>query len=839
MQYQIKEIATIIDGEFINPTIYGVAIEHILLDSRQVTFPANSLFIALKGGHFDGHDFLKNVYQSGIRNFLVSQKTEVKNFPNANFILTKNTLTAFQKIAAHHRQQFSIPVIGITGSNGKTIVKEWLFQLLHEEHHIVRSPKSYNSQIGAPLSVLQINKNHDLGIFEAGISQMKEMGKLAPIIDPNIGIFTTLGEAHSEGFLDKAIKLKEKLKLFQNVKTLIYCCDDELVEKEIESFTATKNIELIKWTTKNKKANFKIKKITTSSLNTKITIEPQQPTINNQQSTISIPFTDNASIENAIHCWALMKYLKYSDEIIIKKMSRLEPIAMRLELKEGNNGCTIINDSYNSDLNSLNIAIDFLKQQSKNPIHTLILSDILQSGQTNKQLYSAVVDLIIKKDIDKLIGIGKEVKTLNKLLPEKFNKIFFRNTNLFLEKINSNSFKNEAILLKGARKFNFEKIANRLASKVHQTQLEINLTALLNNLRTYQKHLLPSTKLMVMVKASAYGSGSVEVAKLLEFQQVDYLAVAYADEGVELRKAGIQLPILVLNPEEATFDHLIRFNLEPEIYNFNLLKKYIHFLQSFSKKENHSIHLKLDTGMHRLGFEKKDIPELISILKSNKNILKIKSIFSHLAGSENPEHDKFTKKQFSIFEKNNKKISECIGYQPMRHILNSGGIVRFPEIQLDMVRLGIGLYGIDESNILQKQLQAVFTLKATISQIKKIKKGETIGYGRMGKADKNMRIATLSIGYADGLLRKAGNGNYAVLIKGKKAPIIGNVCMDMTMADISKIPDAKEGDEVIVFGIDENGNKISVQKLAKCLGTIPYEIFTSISGRVKRVYVQE
>ena len=841
MQYQIQEIAAISEGIFINSYVQNTTVEHILLDSRQVTFTASSLFVALEGRHFDGHGFLENAYQGGIRNFLISKKINPEDYPDANFILVKNTLQAFQIIATHHRRQFEFPIIGITGSNGKTIVKEWLFQLLHEDHHIARSPKSYNSQTGVPFSILQINNHHNLGIFEAGISEMGEMEKLTPIIAPDIGIFTTLGEAHSEGFPDRETKLKEKLNLFKNAQTLIYCCDDETVEKGIACLPARQEnpIQLIKWSNKNKPADFQIKKITRSNLNTTVEIHSDIPTTNNQHPTINIPFTDNASIENAIHCWVLMKHLDYSCAIISERMARLDPVAMRLELKEGNNGCTIINDSYNSDLNSLNIALDFLNQQSKTPTHTLILSDILQSGQPTDKLYSTVAKLIVEKNIDRLIGIGNEVEILNKLLPKIFNKIFFKNTDLFLENITPETFNKETILLKGARPFNFEKIANRLATKVHQTVLEVNLTALLNNLRVYQKHLLPGTKLMVMVKASAYGSGSTEVAKLLEFQHVDYLSVAYADEGVELRKAGIQLPILVLNPEEATFDHLMRYNLEPEIYNFNLLKKYLHFLKSFSRKEKQPIHLKLDTGMHRLGFDEKDIANLIFILKNNKDLIEIKSIFSHLAASENPAHDTFTEGQILLFKNSYQKITDSIGYRPLRHILNSGGIIRFPEHQMDMVRLGIGLYGIDESGILQNQLQTANTLKATISQIKNIEKGETIGYGRMGKATEIKRTATLSIGYADGLLRKAGNGNYSVLINGGKARLIGNVCMDMVMADVTHIPNVKEGDEVIIFGKDAKGNELPVQELANCLGTIPYEVFTSISGRVKRVYVQE
>ena len=856
MKYRIEQIANIANGIFLNTTVHEASIEHVLLDSRQIVFPANSLFVALQGRQFDGHDFLENAYQAGVRNFLVAKKTTKETFPEANFIKVENTLAAFQLIAAHHRQLYELPVIGITGSNGKTIIKEWLFQLLHEDYHIVRNPKSYNSQIGVPLSILQISHEYNLGIFEAGISQMNEMEKLAPIIAPSICIFTNLGEAHSEGFPDSATKLREKLKLFNSAKTLIYCCDDELVEKEIGDWRLeTGNpIKLIKWSAKNKPADFQIKKTTHSNSETTIEIHTTSTQFSILHSPFSINFTDHASIENAIHCWVLMIHLGVGPKIISKRIKKLESVAMRLELKEGNNGCVIINDSYNSDLTSLNIALDFLSQQSKSHQRTLILSDILQSGQPTKNLYNAIAELILEKNIGRIIGIGEEIIILKDLLPQKTNKLFYKNTENFLEKFSIDNFQNEAILLKGARRFKFEKIANRLAKKIHQTTLEVNLTALLHNLRVYQGHLRPGTKTMVMVKASAYGSGSVEVAKLLEFQRVDYLAVAYADEGVELRKAGIQLPIVVLNPEEATFGALVRNHLEPEIYSLKLLEKYFHFVGSYFRenknelnslkiKLNFPVHLKIDSGMHRLGFEEKEINDLINKLnsfkKNNKPKIIIKSIFSHLAASETKVHDDFTKKQIALFQKIYERLSEALGYRPTRHILNSSGIVRFPEHQMEMVRLGIGLYGIDESGILQDQLQTVNTLKATISQIKIIEKGETVGYGRSGKADHNMRIATLSIGYADGLLRKAGNGNYNVLIKGKKAPLIGNVCMDMVMADVTQIPGAQEGDEIIVFGKYNNKITQPVQELARCLKTIPYEIFTSISGRVKRMYVQE
>ncbi|MEZ4958629.1 MAG: bifunctional UDP-N-acetylmuramoyl-tripeptide:D-alanyl-D-alanine ligase/alanine racemase [Saprospiraceae bacterium] len=858
MRYNIEQIATIAGGQFLSKPD-GACMEHVLLDSRQVIFPASSIFIALQGRRHDGHSFLDDLYQQGVRHFLVSKKIDTDAWPGAVFVWVENTLGAFQQLAAYHRSQFSLPVIGITGSNGKTIVKEWLFQLLYEDYYIVRSPRSYNSQTGAPLSVLQITPEHTLGIFEAGISQMGEMEKIAPILDPGIGIFTNIGEAHSEGFPDMETKLQQKLLLFKNTRTLICCLDDERMESAVFNWqssghsTQSAARKSVTWSATGKEADLKILSITPKGNSTQIEGVANIPHPSSltppKTSSINIPFTDSASLQNAVHCWALMLHLGYEHETIARRMSRLEPVAMRLELRAGINGCTIINDSYNSDLTSLKIALDFLEQQGRESRRTLILSDIFQSGQKPEQLYRTVAQLLLEKKMDRIIGIGKEVAVLEKFLTSRIQSVFYENTPAFLADLQGLVFRDEVILLKGARKFGFEKIANRLATRFHKTVLEVNLGALLNNLRVYQSQLRPGTKLMVMVKAGAYGSGSAEVAKLLEFQNVDYLGVAYADEGVELRKAGIQLPIMVMNPEEATFDALVRYRLEPEIYSLKLLENFLHFLENLPQREDHGapaaaigIHLKLDTGMHRLGLEENDIEKAISLLEQTANSEQrttIKSTLSHLAASEAPAHDDFTRQQVARFEKMYEKLAAGLGYRPLRHILNSSGIARFPEYQMDMVRLGIGLYGIDGSGRLQGRLQTVNSLKATVSQIKNVRPGETVGYGRMGKAEKPMRIATLSLGYADGLLRRAGNGRFSVLIKGKRAPLFGNVCMDMVMADATPIPDAEEGDQVVIFGKDSDGNELPVQELAASLDTIPYEIFTSISDRVKRVYVQE
>ena len=670
------------------------------------------------------------------------------------------------------------------------------------------------------MSVFLIKKEHTLGIFEAGISTTNEMEFSEKIIQPKIGIFTNIGDAHSGGFKNIEEKLEEKLKLFQNCKTIVFCQDNKLVNERMQQFGKEK---LFAW---SKKGKAKLQITSTSKQKQQTLIEG---IFNKNKISITIPFTDEASIENAIHCWAVLLFFKKKNTWIAKKIQQLRPVPMRLEIKEGVNNCVIINDSYNADLTALKIALNHLEQQGELNQRTLIISDILQVEMNTKILYQIIARLIEGKNISKVIGIGQHVFSLKKYLDKKIKTQFFKTTLDFLKKAQTINFQNENILLKGARPFEFEKIAERLSKKNHNTVLEIDLNALVLNLNVYNSFLKPKTKLIAMVKASAYGSGSVEVAKLLEFQKVDYLAVAYADEGVELRKAGIQLPILVLNPEEAVFEALEKQNLEAEIYSLELLEKFVHHFSN--EKSKILIHLKLDTGMRRLGFEEKDLDKLIAILKRNKHI-KIQSIFSHLAGSEANEHDKFTKSQVNRFQKMYDKICAGLKIRPMRHILNTSGINRFPQHQMEMVRLGIGLYGIDGSQTIQNQLQKVHTLKATISQIKNITKGETIGYGRKGKAKKAMRIATISIGYADGLMRSAGNGNFSVLIQGKRAHIVGNVCMDMCMVDVTEIPEAATGDEVIIFG--ENP---TVEELANVMGTIPYEIFPIISERVKRVYL--
>ena len=785
-----------------------------------------SLFFAIKGDRRDGHEFIAGLYEAGVKNFVVNAAFNTSPFPNANFLVVKEPLDALQLIAAHHRMQFAFPVLAITGSNGKTIVKEWLYQLLREDFHIVRSPKSYNSQIGVPLSVWEMRENNNLAIFEAGISEPSEMHKLEAIIRPDTGIFTNIGSAHDENFDNIAQKTTEKLRLFAHCKNLIYCKDYLVINEQIaKADFLPENIRYFTWS-RRLKSDLQIGRVNKDNGETEI-----QGIFNNRFIDIRIPFTDDASIENAIHCWAYMLFAGIAPEVISERMMLLSPVAMRLEMKGGINNCSIINDSYNSDFGSLTIALDFLNQQKQHPKRTLILSDILQSGKDEKNLYKDVAELLQKKNISRLVGIGPAIGRQKDLFTGETH--FYASTDDFLRDYHTGFFNNETILLKGARPFGFERIGKVLQQKAHETVLEINLNAVVHNLNYYRSRLKPETKLMVMVKAFSYGSGSFEMANVLQFHHAEYLAVAYADEGVELRKTGITLPIMVMNPEEQSFDSMIDFRLEPEIYNFRILQLFSEVAKrKLTPGDAFPVHLKLDTGMKRLGFDQDDINELVVRMRNHKH-LKIASVFSHLAASDEAHHDGFTKQQVELFTKMANEIVRHFQYPVLRHILNSAGVIRFPEWQFDMVRLGIGLHGIAATIHEQKQLQFVSTLKTTISQIKTVKAGETIGYSRRGKLTRDSVIATVAIGYADGLNRKLGNGVGKMMVNGKYCPIVGSVCMDMTMLDITDV-EAREGDEVIVFGSD-----YTIIDMARDLGTIPYEVLTSVSQRVKRIYFHE
>ncbi len=821
--YSIKEIAETINGVELNIPCPESLIKDILFDSRKLISAEKTLFFAISTNKNDGHKYIADLFKHGVRNFVISnEKIEIEKFPKANFLFINDTLKALQDLCGWHRQQYNIPVIGITGSNGKTILKEWLYQLMCPDKNIVRSPKSFNSQIGVPLSVWQLEPANDLAIFEAGISMPEEMQNLQQIIKPDIGIFTNIGTAHAENFMGRQAKIREKLKLFTETKTLVYCKDHHEIDDEIVATKAMKNIEKHTWgfDKGNDLCILNIQKLSNKTIISAL--------YNNEEVEINIPFSDNASVENAIHCWLTMLLLGYNTEIVKKRMNDLHAVAMRLELKEGINNCSLINDSYSSDINSLEIALEFLDQQKQHNKKTVIISDILQSGKPEEELYNEVAQLLAKRGVDRIIGIGPEIARQS--VKFKMEKTFYLSTMDFLNKFPFSNFYKETILLKGARIFEFEKISDALQEKTHTTILEINLDSLVHNLNYFRSKLKSGTKIMAMVKAFSYGSGSFEIANILQYHKIDYLAVAYADEGVQLRNAGINVPIMVMNPDKESLESIRKYNLEPEIYSLRVLDMLIDSI--IVNGNSYNVHLKLDTGMHRLGFESKDIDPLVSKLMENKNI-KVNSIFSHLTSSEDPTHDDFTTQQIMKFKEMSRKITQNLEIPVLLHILNSGGINRFPDAQFDMVRLGISLYGISSDNTEQEKLQQTGVLKSTISQIKHIGTNQTIGYNRQWTAKKPTVIGTVAIGYADGLNRKLGNGKGSVIINNIPAPIIGNICMDMCMVDITGI-NAKEGDEVIIFGKD---NPIS--EMAETLDTIPYEVLTSIPQRVKRVYYRE
>ena len=814
MTLSIRNIIPILKAKFVGTNDIAI-IDAVSIDSRSLQNSENTLFFAIIGPNNDGHKYVAELLENGVENFVVSYiPSNLQG--KANFLVVENTLQALQTFAATYRSNFDFPVIGITGSNGKTIIKEWLNFLLSPDYNIIRSPKSYNSQVGVPLSVLGINEKHNLGIFEAGISTVNEMANLQKIIQPTIGILSNIGSAHDEGFHDAGEKIKEKLKLFSSVEVLIMNKN-----RTIEAFLNPK-IKTFTWSSDDGKADvFVIAKESSDTTELKITFQKLC-------FKIKIPFADQASIENAMQCLMTMLYLKYDQDSIQQRMTMLYPVEMRLKVKNGINNTTLIDDSYSSDFQSLKIALDFLESQKQYKKKTLILSDIFQSGLAVDELYSQVSHLIVSNKINRVIAIGKTISRFKSKFP---NCIVFESTEKFLETMDKISFENETILVKGARHFHFEEIVSVLEEKTHETVLEINLNAISHNLNFYKSKLQPETKLMVMVKAFSYGNGGFEVAKLLSHHKVDYLGVAFADEGISLKNAGIELPIMVLNPESTSFAAIIQYQLEPEIYSIKGLNAFLKIAEQ-KKLKNFPIHIKLDTGMHRLGFEEENIDELIAKLKDNKTV-QVKSILSHLATSDEMKFIDFTLSQIKLYEKLSSKLINELQINPIRHILNTSGISNFPQSQYDMVRLGIGLYGVSNDEDEQRLLENVGTLKSIISQIRTIESGESVGYGRRFIANKQTKIATIPIGYADGISRHWGNGVGYVVIKSKKASIVGSVCMDMLMVDISEI-DCKEGTEVIVFG--ENP---TVSYIAKQLETIPYEIMTSISQRVKRIFYRE
>jgi alanine racemase len=821
MNYSIREIAKIMEAQTI--ALHEANIRILLTDSRSLSEPAVSLFFALPTVHNDGHKYIYDLYERGVRNFVVQHAFEKSDeMPEANFLWVSDTLSALQQLAAFHRQQFDIPIVGITGSNGKTIVKEWLYQLLHDWFSIVRSPRSYNSQTGVPLSVWQLNEQTGLGIFEAGISLPGEMQRLESIVRPTVGIFTTIGEAHQENFYSQEEKCLEKLRLFESAETIIYNEDNHLINyclKEKGFLPKT-----FSWSKTNESATLFISRI---EKETEYTIIEYR--VNGKRNTIKIPFTDDASLEDAIHCLALILLVCPDLKELPERFEKLDPVAMRLDVNKGIHNNILINDTYNSDVNSLSIALDFMARRSAdNPMkRVLILSDILQSGMVPAAFYRKVAELVSQKQVQHIIGIGPNLMSHSNLFG--MEKEFYPTTERFLDSGKWRHLKDSIILIKGSRKSRFERISEQLEEKAHQTVLEVDLDAVIHNLKYFRSKLRSETKIICMVKAFGYGVGSYELAKTLQERGADYLAVALADEGAELRREGITMPILVMNPEEHAFNTLFEHALEPEIYNRNILNAMI---RETGRRGilHYPIHIKLDTGMNRLGFNAPDLPELVAKLNNQQGVV-VKSVFSHLAGSDSPLLDDFTRTQINRFKQEAFELESALNYPLLKHILNSAGMERFPEAQFDMVRLGIGLYGI--SALDSKTLKPVATLKTRILQVREVKRGETVGYNRNGVLMRDSRIACLPVGYADGLDRRLGNGNLSVLIQGKKCPTVGNICMDICMVDITDTQ-AEEGDEVLLFG-----EKIPIGDWAKKLQTIPYEILTSVSPRVKRIYYKE
>ena len=794
-------------------------VRQLLTDSRRLDSPQDTLFFAIVTKRNSGCRYIDDLYRAGVRSFVVPADCELA-YPDANVWQVADVVRALQQVAAAHRRQFHIPVVGITGSNGKTIVKDWLVQLLSPDRRVVASPKSYNSQIGVPLSVWQMNADHQIALFEAGISQVGEMAALREVIEPTIGIFTNIGTAHDENFQSREQKVAEKLRLFPRCETLIYCAD----YKEI---TPDAGLRTFTWGA-DPQCDLQLRSTTVSDSSTTLTLHTAQADF-----TVTIPFVDRASRENVMHCISLMLYLGYAPDVIAARCATLTPVEMRMELNEGTGNSLLINDSYSLDINSLTIALDYLARQQQHYRRTLIMSDILQAGTDERELYGQVAHLLRQRGITRFIGIGPAVTRCSALFAD-LDSSFYTSTDDFISRHDKSTFRNETILLKGARIFGFERIARLLQRKSHETCMEVNLDALVHNLNYFRSQLRPTTKLMAMVKASSYGAGTVEVASTLQFNHVDYLTVAYVDEGVELRRNGITLPIMVMNPEPAGFDDIIRYRLEPDIYSFRILDLFADRVAADRETlaEPYPIHIEFDTGMHRLGFDGKDVERLQARLADHASLLQVKSVFSHLACSEDPAMDDFTRRQIG-------RLQEWSAALPgIKHILNSSGITRFPEAQMDMVRLGIGLYGVAPEPDVQRQLRQVSRLVTRISQIKEIPTGDTVGYNCRWQAARPSRIAILTIGYADGLHRGLGNGNGRVSINGRKAPIIGSICMDMCFVDVTDVPCA-EGDRAVIFGDTGTANPDLLQRNAAAAGTIPYELLTAVAPRVKRVYYHE
>jgi len=835
MNYSIEKVTTLIGARR-----YGnqeATIGWLLTDSRSLCFPEQTLFFALRTKRGDGHRYIEDLYQRGVRSFVVEQ-VPANPQPDANYLKVSSSLAALQRLAERHRDEFQIPVVGITGSNGKTWVKEWLYQLLLPSQKIVRSPRSYNSQIGVPLSVWLLNEHTEIGLFEAGISQPGEMMALHDIIQPTIGVLTCLTGAHQENFRSMDEKCMEKLELMRDTEAIVYPSDDNTVSRCLRR--SGYQGERIGWSRTDERAEMYVAAVKAEG-DASLRL---QYIYKGTRGEYVLPFIDEASVENSITCAATALHLGLTPEQLAERMPLLEPIAMRLEVKQGQHGCTLINDSYNNDVNSLDIALDFMQRRGERQTRTVILSDIYQSGETAAELYAQVNDLCVKRGVEKFIGIGGELSAAAAAFTMG-EKYFFPNTDAFLQSSVFHSLRDELVLLKGSRRFGFEHITELLEQKVHETILEVNLTSVVDNLNHFRSMLKPDTKMVCMIKADAYGAGAVEIAKTLQEHRVDYLAVAVADEGVLLRKAGITANIMVMNPEMTSFKTLFEYDLEPEVYSFRLLDALIRA----ARKEGITgwpVHIKLDTGMHRLGFNVPEQPggegpdeigELIDRLQHQQAVIP-RSVFSHFVGSDSDAFDEFSARQFAVFDQGSRRLQAAFSHKILRHIDNSAGIEHFPERQMDMCRLGIGLYGVEPYEGTQGQgesqgLKCVSTLKTTILQLRHVKAGDSVGYSRRTVLNRDSIIAAIPIGYADGLNRHLGNRHGYCLVHGQRAEYVGNICMDVAMVDVTDIP-CQEGDSVEVFG-----EHLPVTVLSTLTDTIPYEVLTGVSNRVKRIYFQD
>lgn len=801
-------------------------VRHLLIDSRKLISPVDSIFFAIRTTSNDGHLYIDELYAKGVRLFVVSALPDTSQYPEATFFLTDDVVGVLQSIAAAHRKLFSFPVIAITGSNGKTIVKEWLYHLLQPVVEIARSPRSFNSQLGVPLSIWQMGSQHQLAIIEAGISKKGEMSKLFDVIHPTIGLITNLGAAHAEGFATDAEKLEEKLKLFNEVQTLVYCKDHLLIRNYLEGHAALKSAkQLISWGV-DPTADILLKQVTQIRHTSLLQVQYRGKAI-----AFEIPFVDRIAIENAMHCFALTVALDL-DETVVDRMKTLPSLSMRLEMKEGQHQSILINDSYNADLTGVMSALEFLSEQKPGLAKTAILSDISGISSQPEKVYAELAGFMRVKKINSLYAVGPVFeKYASFFTGEKIQFAGFASTDALMAHVHPIFFKDQAVLIKGARNFHFEQISQLLERKIHKTRLEVNLSIVQQNFKIHRSLLKPSTKIMAMVKAFSYGAGSYEIASLLQQNGVDYIAVAYVDEGVELRKAGIHLPIMIMNAEADGFASLVEYDLEPEVFSLEHARSLDAFL-SREGIQHFPVHLKIDTGMHRLGLDEEQVEQYLAAFKSSRFI--IQSVFTHLVASEDPQQDDFTSRQLKMFEKLADTIQSAVGYPILRHASNTAAIHRHPEAAYEMVRLGIGLYGVSSASGKSLPLKEAVELKTTIAQIRRVKKGESVGYGRSRLLEKDTTIATIRIGYADGYPRSLGNGRGTVLIRGIAYPTIGNVCMDMTMINLGDDDQIQVDEDVLVFGRDH-----SITTIAQQAHSIPYEIMTGISVRVPRIYLSE